>query len=78
MRMANHYENDRNSSSNFTFIGNALFEQLSTVVQSYFIILKINSKKLTIKKHLQHKRIVEAIHNKDITTAKELMTKHLS
>lgn len=76
----NHYENDRKFHQAILHsTGNALFEQLSSVVQSYFYHIENQQQEIDYKETSQtHKRIVEAIHNKDITYAKELMTKHLS
>ncbi|WP_239775898.1 FadR/GntR family transcriptional regulator [Mammaliicoccus sp. K-M42] len=76
----NHYENDKAFHQSILHsTGNILFEQLSSVIQSYFYHIEEEGKDIDyIKTSETHKQIVDAISNKDVKLAKELMTQHLS
>ncbi len=76
----NHYENDKAFHQTLlSTTGNVLFEQLSSVIQSYFYHIEEEGKEINyIQTNESHKKIIEAIANKDVQLAKELMTTHLS
>jgi len=76
----NHYENDKAFHQTLlSATGNVLFEQLSSVIQSYFYHIEEEGKEINyIQTNEMHKKIIEAIANKDVQLAKELMTTHLS
>ncbi len=76
----NHYENDKAFHQTLlSTTGNVLFEQLSSVIQSYFYHIEEEGKEINyIQTNEMHKKIIEAIANKDVQLAKELMTTHLS
>lgn len=76
----NHYENDKAFHQTLlSATGNVLFEQLSSVIQSYFYHIDEEGKEINyIQTNEMHKKIIEAIANKDVQLAKELMTTHLS
>ncbi len=76
----NHYENDKVFHQTLlSATGNVLFEQLSSVIQSYFYHIEEEGKEINyIQTNEMHKKIIEAIANKDVQLAKELMTTHLS
>lgn len=76
----NHYENDKAFHQTLlSSTGNVLFEQLSSVIQSYFYHIEEEGKEINyIQTNEMHKKIIEAIANKDVQLAKELMTTHLS
>lgn len=76
----NHYENDKAFHQTLlSATGNVLFEQLSSVIQSYFYHIEEEGKEINyIQTNEMHKKIIEAIVNKDVQLAKELMTTHLS
>lgn len=75
-----HYENDKAFHQTLlSTTGNVLFEQLSSVIQSYFYHIEEEGKEINyIQTNEMHKKIIEAIANKDVQLAKELMTTHLS
>ncbi|WP_436869171.1 FadR/GntR family transcriptional regulator [Mammaliicoccus sciuri] len=76
----NHYENDKAFHQTLlSSTGNVLFEQLSSVIQSYFYHIEEEGKEINyIQTNEMHRKIIEAIANKDVQLAKELMTTHLS
>ncbi|WP_339036266.1 FadR/GntR family transcriptional regulator [Mammaliicoccus sciuri] len=76
----NHYENDKAFHQTLlSATGNVLLEQLSSVIQSYFYHIEEEGKEINyIQTNEMHKKIIEAIANKDVQLAKELMTTHLS
>ncbi len=76
----NHYENDKAFHQTLlSATGNVLFEQLSSVIQSYFYHIEEEGKEINyIQTNEMHKKIIEAIVNKDVQLAKELMATHLS
>jgi len=76
----NHYENDKAFHQTLlSATGNVLFEQLSSVIQSYFYHIEEEGEEINyIQTNEMHKKIIEAIANKDVQLAKELMTTHLS
>ncbi|MGO2094047.1 MULTISPECIES: FadR/GntR family transcriptional regulator [Mammaliicoccus] len=76
----NHYENDKAFHQTLlSATGNVLFEQLSSVIQSYFYHIEEEGKEINyIQTNEMHRKIIEAIANKDVQLAKELMTTHLS
>jgi len=76
----NHYENDKAFHQTLlSATGNVLFEQLSSVIQSYFYHIEEEGKEINyVQTNEMHKKIIEAIANKDVQLAKELMTTHLS
>lgn len=76
----NNYENDKAFHQTLlSATGNVLFEQLSSVIQSYFYHIEEEGKEINyIQTNEMHKKIIEAIANKDVQLAKELMTTHLS
>lgn len=76
----NHYENDKAFHQTLlSATGNVLFEQLSSVIQSYFYHIEEEGKEINyIQTNEMHKKIIDAIANKDVQLAKELMTTHLS
>lgn len=76
----NHYENDKAFHQTLlSATGNVLFEQLSSVIQSYFYHIEEEGKEINyIQTNEMHKKIIEAIANKDVQLAKELMATHLS
>ncbi|KTT84006.1 hypothetical protein RSA37_00635 [Mammaliicoccus sciuri] len=76
----NHYENDKAFHQTLlSATGNVLFEQLSSVIQSYFYHIEEEGKEINyIQTNEMHKKIIEAIANKDVQLAKELMKTHLS
>ncbi|MCJ0911056.1 GntR family transcriptional regulator [Mammaliicoccus sciuri] len=76
----NHYENDKAFHQTLlSATGNVLFEQLSSVIQSYFYHIEEEGNEINyIQTNEMHKKIIEAIANKDVQLAKELMTTHLS
>ncbi|MDT0668660.1 GntR family transcriptional regulator [Mammaliicoccus sciuri] len=76
----NHYENDKAFHQTLlSTTGNVLFEQLSSVIQSYFYHIEEEGKEINyIQTNEMHKKIIEAIANKDVQLAKELMATHLS
>ncbi|MEB5677209.1 GntR family transcriptional regulator [Mammaliicoccus sciuri] len=76
----NHYENDKAFHQTLlSATGNVLFEQLSSVIQSYFYHIEEEGKEINyIQTNEMHKKIIEAIANKDVQLAKELMTTHLT
>lgn len=76
----NHYENDKAFHQTLlSTTGNVLFEQLSSVIQSYFYHIEEEGKEINyIQTNEMHKKIIEAIANKDVQLAKEFMTTHLS
>lgn len=76
----NHYENDKAFHQTLlSTTGNVLFEQLSSVIQSYFYHIEEEGKEINyIQTNEMHKKIIKAIANKDVQLAKELMTTHLS
>ncbi len=76
----NHYENDKAFHQTLlSTTGNVLFEQLSSVIQSYFYHIEEEGKEINyIQTNEMHQKIIEAIANKDVQLAKELMTTHLS
>lgn len=76
----NHYENDKAFHQTLlSATGNVLFEQLSSVIQSYFYHIEEEGKEINyIQTNEMHKKIIEAIVNKDVQLAKELMAIHLS
>lgn len=76
----NHYENDKAFHQTLlSATGNVLFEQLSSVIQSYFYHIEEEGKEINyIQTNEMHKKIIEAIANKDVQLAKEFMTTHLS
>lgn len=76
----NHYENDKAFHQTLlSTTGNVLFEQLSSVIQSYFYHIEEEGKEINyIQTNEMHKKIIEAIANKDVQLAKEIMTTHLS
>ncbi|MCD8818018.1 FadR/GntR family transcriptional regulator [Mammaliicoccus sciuri] len=76
----NHYENDKAFHQTLlSTTGNVLFEQLSSVIQSYFYHIEEEGKEINYSQtNEMHKKIIEAIANKDVQLAKELMTTHLS
>lgn len=76
----NHYENDKAFHQTLlSTTGNVLFEQLSSVIQSYFYHIEEEGKEINyIQTNEMHKKIIEAIANKEVQLAKELMTTHLS
>lgn len=76
----NHYENDKVFHQTLlSATGNVLFEQLSSVIQSYFYHIEEEGKEINyIQTNEMHRKIIEAIANKDVQLAKELMTTHLS
>lgn len=76
----NHYENDNAFHQTLlSATGNVLFEQLSSVIQSYFYHIEEEGKEINyIQTNEMHKKIIEAIANKDVQLAKELMKTHLS
>ncbi|GGI40923.1 FadR/GntR family transcriptional regulator [Mammaliicoccus stepanovicii] len=76
----NHYDNDKAFHEQILHsTGNTLFQQLSSVIQSYFY--HIEDHEVTADYEVTtkaHQKIVNAILDKDIQLAKELMTNHLS
>lgn len=76
----NHYENDKAFHQTLlSATDNVLFEQLSSVIQSYFYHIEEEGKEINyIQTNEMHRKIIEAIANKDVQLAKELMTTHLS
>lgn len=76
----NHYENDKTFHQTLlSTTGNVLFEQLSSVIQSYFYHIEEEGKAINYSQtNEMHKKIIEAISDKDVQLAKELMTTHLS
>lgn len=76
----NHYENDKAFHQTLlSSTGNVLFEQLSSIIQSYFYHIEEEGKEINyIQTNEMHRKIIEAIANKDVQLAKELMTTHLS
>lgn len=76
----NHYENDKAFHQTLlSATGNVLLEQLSSVIQLYFYHIEEEGKEINyIQTNEMHKKIIEAIANKDVQLAKELMTTHLS
>lgn len=78
--VTNHYENDKAFHQSILHsTGNVLFEQLSSVIHSYFYHIEEEGQDIDyIQTNETHKQIVDAISNKDVKLAKELMTQHLS
>nr|WP_263314939.1 GntR family transcriptional regulator [Mammaliicoccus sp. Marseille-Q6498] len=78
--VTNHFENDKAfHQAVLHSTGNALFEQLSSVIQSYFYHIEVDEVEVDYQQTVDaHNKIVEAISNKDVQLAKELMTNHLS
>lgn len=75
-----HFENDKTFHQELLkATGNTLFEQLSSIVQSYFYHMDETEKTHDYDETIEtHRKIVRAIEEKNIRLAKELMTAHLS